>query len=180
MSAVAARDRIILGGCARSSPVRHGGLTLLALFSLPAVPPTGELAAPAPHDRKVDRQHEQPERDHPEPEHGQEPDKTADDEENADRDADRFRLRQMPVAIEDADLVGHRLRAAGLTKAGDRELRGTPQPRPPDARPSDAAVVLFLEKPGEEAAEALHLDRSARLEDEASAECLPDRVRHLN
>src|SRR5262245_49176253 len=135
MSAVAARDRILLGG-----RVRPGGLVLLALFSLPAVPPNGELATPAPHDRKVDRQHEQPERDHPEPEHGQEPDKTADDEENADRDADRFRLRQMPVAIEDADLVGHGLRAAGLTKpeigscAGRRNL--DPQMRVLQTRPS--------------------------------------------
>src|SRR5262245_65159439 len=116
MPAVAARDRILLGGCAGSDPVCLGGLALLALLALPAVPPDGELAAPAPHDGKVDRQHEQPERDHPEAEHGQEPDKTADDEENADADADRFRLRQMPLAIEDANLVGHGFRATGLTK----------------------------------------------------------------
>ena len=105
-----AGDRIFLGGRARGGRVCLGALAPFDLLALSAVPPNCELATPAPHDGKVDRQHEQPERDHPEPEHGQETDKTADDEENADADADGFRLRQMKVAIEDADLVGQGLR----------------------------------------------------------------------
>ena len=71
------------------------------------MPPHGELAAPAPHYRQIDRQHEKPERDHPEAEHGQEAEQAAGDEQNAEPDADRLRLRQVPVAIEQADFVGH-------------------------------------------------------------------------
>jgi phosphoglycerate dehydrogenase-like enzyme len=82
---------------------RPFGFRLLACLAL-AVPPHGHLAPPAAHDRKIDRQHEQAERDHPEPEHGQESQDAEHDQAHADADADRLRLRQMPMTVEDFDL----------------------------------------------------------------------------
>jgi hypothetical protein len=80
------------------------------------MPPHGHLAAPAPDDGDVDRQHEQPERDHPEAEHGQEAEQTAGDEKDTETDADRLRFRQMPMAVQKPDFRGH----AGFRLRGDR------------------------------------------------------------
>jgi hypothetical protein len=88
---------------ARQRGRRHIGLVAL----LVAMPPQGELAAPAPHDGDIDREHEKPERDHPEAEHRQEAEQPARDEQDAEPDADRLRLRQVPMAVEEADFVGH-------------------------------------------------------------------------
>ena len=72
----------------------------LAVLAFAAMPPHGELAAPAAHDGEIDREHEKPKRDHPKAEHGEEADETANHEQNAEPDADRLRLRQVPVALK--------------------------------------------------------------------------------
>jgi len=71
------------------------------------MPPDGELTTPAPHDRNIHREHEQPERDHPEADDGKEADEAEGDQQNAEADADRLRLRQMEMTIGEADLGGH-------------------------------------------------------------------------
>jgi len=76
-------------------------------LAFPAMPPHGELTPPAPYDGDVDREHEKSERDHPESEHGQKAEQAAGHEHDTEADADRLRLRQMPVAVEKADLVSH-------------------------------------------------------------------------
>jgi len=71
------------------------------------MPPDRKPAAPSPHVGNVDRKHEQAERDHPEAEHGQEAHEPSGQEQDAETDAQRFRLRQLEMAIGEADLVGH-------------------------------------------------------------------------
>src|SRR5688500_18191459 len=56
-------------------------------------PPDLEAPAQAPDRMEVDRQHDQPQRNHPEAEDRQEPDQAAQNERNAEHDAPRARLR---------------------------------------------------------------------------------------
>ena len=127
--------RAIANG-ARAASRRSAGLPVRRLLdarlrlAFAAMPPYSELAAPAPHHRQIDRQHEKPERDHPEAEHGQEAEQAAGDQQNAEPDADRLQLRQLPVAIEQADFVGHRgARARGGSKPDIRAMRRRRNPR---------------------------------------------------
>src|SRR3990170_4919504 len=95
----------ILPANARASPhLRLWRLLVLCggslITLLVAVPPDGELTPPAPHDGEIDREHEEPERDHPETEHGKEAHEPSGDKQDAEAHPDGPRLRQMPVAIE--------------------------------------------------------------------------------
>ena len=90
------------------------------------MPPHGKLAAPAPHDGNIHREHEQPERDHPEADDGKEADEAEGDEQDAEADADRLRLRQMEMTIGETDLGGHARSFGGsLPHKDDRDA---PQP----------------------------------------------------
>jgi hypothetical protein len=96
----------------------------LGFAGLPVtMPPHSELTTPAADDGNVDREHEKPERDHPEAEHRQEPKQTQGDEQDAEPDADRLRFRQMPMAVEDADSGGHANIERCQVRAGHRDLR---------------------------------------------------------
>jgi hypothetical protein len=92
-----------IGSCFWRRRIGRGIFAFAAL----AVPPHCDLAAPAPDDGDVDGEHEEPERDHPEAEYGQKAEQAACHEHDAEPDADRARLGQMPVAVEQADLMGH-------------------------------------------------------------------------
>jgi hypothetical protein len=96
----------------------------LGFAGLPVtMPPHSELTTPAADDGNVDREHEKPERDHPEAEHRQEPKQTQGDEQDAEPDADRLRFRQMPMGVEDADSGGHANIERCQVRAGHRGLR---------------------------------------------------------
>jgi hypothetical protein len=97
-----------------------------------AVPPHCELTPSAAHDWDIDREHKQPEWDHPEAEHGQEAEQSTGDKQDAEPDADRLGPRQMPVAVEDADFVGHAGAERYRGRAGHRDF--SPQPQSPLAR----------------------------------------------
>ena len=60
------------------------------------MPPHGELAPPAPHHGYVDREHEKPERDHPEAEHGQEAEQPA----RHQQDAEPVEYGQVLIVID--------------------------------------------------------------------------------
>ena len=111
----------------------------LAVLAFAAMPPHGELAAPAPHDGEIDREHEKPKRDHPKAEHGQEADETANHEQNAEPDADRLRLRQVPVALKRRTLwaIGRLALVAG--QAGHKGYAGAPQPAPSSRQAATSA-----------------------------------------
>ena len=96
------------------------------------MPPDGELTAPAAHDGQIDREYEKPKRDHPKAEHGEEADETANHEQNAEPDADRLRLRQVPVTVEEADFGGH-LGVSPWWRVR-RDIRAMPERRNPPRR----------------------------------------------
>src|SRR6185312_12716548 len=101
----------------------------LGFIVLPvAMPPHGELTTPAADDGNVDREHEKPERDHPEAEHRQEPKQAQGDEQDAEPDADQLRFWQMPMAVEDADFMGHARVGRSQRGGGHRGFRPHPQP----------------------------------------------------
>ena len=91
-----------------------------------AMPPHGELAAPAPHDGNVHREHEQSEWDHPESDDGKETDEAASHKQNAEADTDRLRLGQVKMTVGEADLGGHGRTFGGLFP--HRHGGNTPQP----------------------------------------------------
>ena len=72
-----------------------------------AMPPHRKLAPPATHDGNVDREHEQAEGDHPEAQDRKEAQEAAGHEQDAEADADRLRLRQVEIAVGEANLGGH-------------------------------------------------------------------------
>src|SRR6476620_10877688 len=83
-----------------------GRLARIAIL-LSAMPPHRKLAPPATHDGNVDREHEQAEGDHPESQDRKEAQEAARHEQNAEADADRLRLRQVEIAVGEANLGGH-------------------------------------------------------------------------
>jgi hypothetical protein len=73
-----------------------------------AMPPQRKLAAPAADDGNIHGEDEEPEGDHPKPDHGEKADETAGNKQDADAKADWLRLRQVELAIGEADLLlGH-------------------------------------------------------------------------
>ena len=124
------------------------------------MPPHGELTAPAPHDGEIDREHEKPKRDHPKAEHGEEADETANHEQNAEPDADRLRLRQVPVALKMRTLGAIGCLALVAGQAGHKGYAEAPQPapssrqapRPRDRRKALERPLAFCYLPGRSAA----------------------------
>ncbi len=77
------------------------------------------------------RREPKPERDHPEAKHREEAQEPERHEKDAEPDAQGLRLRQVPVAVEEANFVGH-LTGPSLTGAdfGHKGLARAPQWRP--------------------------------------------------
>jgi hypothetical protein len=92
-----------------------GPISLLAV----AMPPQRKLAAPAADDGNIHGEDEEAEGDHPKPDHGEKADETAGNKQDADAKADRLRLRQVELAIGEADLLlGHGDLSAGRHHIG--------------------------------------------------------------
>ena len=95
----------------------------------PPSPPDAETATSSAHGRQVDREHEQPQRHHPEPEDGQKPYNPAQNQSDPETNPQAARLRQRDLATRKAKrsclwslrfvFVGH-LGAAPNTTAARR------------------------------------------------------------
>jgi hypothetical protein len=86
------------------------------------MPPHRHLPPPASHDGNVDREHEKAERQHPEAEHRQEAEQAAGHEHDTEADADRSRFWQTPMAVEQADFMGHHEAFDSKLRSGHKDL----------------------------------------------------------
>jgi hypothetical protein len=96
----------------------------------PPSPPDAETATSSAHGRQVDREHEQPQRHHPEPEDGQKPYNPAQNQSDPETNPQAARLRQRDLATRKAKrsclwslrfvFVGHLGEAPNTTAARRR------------------------------------------------------------